>query len=37
MENNVINVTSWNLLMKQIKYYYKTEMGKKEKNIVRPL
>lgn len=37
MEKNAINVISRNLLMKQIKYYYKIEMGKKEKNIIRPL
>lgn len=37
MQNNVINVRSQNLLMKQPKYYYKIEMGKKEKNIIRLL
>jgi len=34
---NVTSVTSWNFSMKLIKYYYKIEMGKKEKNIRRPL
>lgn len=37
MGKNVINVTCQNLLVKRIKYYCEIEIGKKWKNIIKPL